>query len=354
MSTPSPSEQVTNEISTIQTKIGWMQDSARLKAVLDAVEDLQTNVNNMPQRISKLRTNGYVFEKTLENQATALVRQWSEIHPALVTQINIQSSALQGSLRAIELIMTQLNGMGANPVAQRSLIASINSDLDMLEDKVRSAEATVNGMYDAFNQQTNIFKHHLDDLDYLFIQLAEARFTLLPTEAGLRAVKAVWCKEARERDDDPEGVFYLTDQRLLFEQKEEVATKKILFITTAKQKVQELKWEIPVALIDDIKASKQGMLKNEDHLEISFKEGAAHQSIHMHIWQDNIEWVHLLNRAKNREFDADRAVAIDQAEVAKVKTAPSKCPSCGANFDQVILRGQDSIKCEFCGFMVRL
>jgi hypothetical protein len=354
MSTPSPSDQVANEISALQAKIGWMQDSARLKTVLDATEELQTDVNNMPMRVSQLRTSGYVFEKNLENQAAALVRQWNEIHPALVTQINIQSSALQGSLRAIELIMAQLNGIGANPSAQRSLISTINSDMNILEDKVRSAEGTVNGMYDAFKQQTNIFKHHLDDIDYLLTQLADARFALLPTEGGLRAVKAVWCKETRERDDDPEGVLYVTDQRLLFEQKEEIATKKVLFITTAKQKVHELKWEIPVALIDDIKPSKQGMLKNEDHLEISFKYGAAYPSVHMHIWQDSNEWMDLLNRAKNRYFDADRAISIDQTEVAKIKAAPAKCPSCGANFGQVILRGQDSIKCEYCGFIVRL
>ena len=45
------------------------------------------------------------------------------------------------------------------------------------------------------------------------------------------------------------GVLFLTDQRLLFEQKEEVVTKKVLFIATEKQKVQALAWEIPVANI---------------------------------------------------------------------------------------------------------
>ena len=39
-------------------------------------------------------------------------------------------------------------------------------------------------------------------------------------------VKAVWTKDGKEDKSDPEGTLYLTDQRLLFEQKEEVATKK--------------------------------------------------------------------------------------------------------------------------------
>ena len=226
--------------------------------------------------------------------------------------------------------------------------------MEMLEDQVRSAENTVNGMYNSFEQQVNILDTHLDEIDYMLAQLAEAKFSLLPTEGGLRAIKAVWCKDVKERDDDPEGVLYLTDQRLLFEQKEQVATKKILFITTEKKLVQELRWEIPVQLIDEITPSKQGMLKNEDHLDIRYKTGAALGSTHLHIWQDSNQWLQLLNRAKAHDFDQDRAIAIDQAVVDKIKTLPSQCPSCGANMGQVVLRGQDSIKCEYCGFLIRL
>ena len=354
MATTSPVEQIASEISALQTKVGWMQDSVRLKNALDAVEDLQTSVNSMPQHIAELRTKGYVFEKDMEAQAIDFSRQWNELHPSLVMQMNLQSSSLQGSLRSIELKMTQLDGLRTNPIAARSLITSIESEMSMLEDKVRSAENTVNGMYDSFNNQVYVLKRHLDQIDYLLTQLAEARFTLLPTEGGIMAVKAVWCKDVKERDDDPEGILYLTDQRLMFEQKEEVATKKILFITTEKQKVQELKWEIPVALIQDVKPSKQGLLKNEDHLDIRFGEGASLESTHLHIWQEGNEWLQLLNRAKTKDFDKGRAVAVDQAEVAKVKSIPAQCPSCGGNVDQVILRGQDNVKCEYCGFVIRL
>lgn len=353
MSTPTPVDQIASEISSLQTRIGWMQDSVRLNNTLNAVEVLQTTVNGMQQRVVNLRTNGYVFEKALEAQAADFSRQWSTLHPPLITQINLQSSDLQGSIHSIELQMTQVNSVCTNPSAARPLISSIQNELDILENKVRSAEGTVGSMYDSFNNQVTVVKNHLDDIDYMLTQLAEAKFTLLPTEGGLRAVKAVWCRDVKEHDDDPEGVLYLTDQRLLFEQKEEVATKKILFITTAKQKVQELKWETPVVAIDEVNPSKQGMLKNEDHLDIRFKEGAAFESTHLHIWQEGSEWLQLLNRAKTKDFDRDRAVAIDQVEIAKAKTIPAQCPACGANLDQVILRGQDSIKCEFCGFVIR-
>jgi hypothetical protein len=118
--------------------------------------------------------------------------------------------------------------------------------------------------------------------------------------------------------------------------------------------VQNLLVEAPAALLDTVTTSKAGMLKNEDHIEIRFQSGAPVQTAHFHIWQDCATWQGLLNRAKSKEFDKDRAVAIDQAEVDKVKAAPTQCPSCGATISVVVLRGQDSLKCEYCGAVIRL
>jgi hypothetical protein len=61
-----------------------------------------------------------------------------------------------------------------------------------------------------------------------------------------------------------------------------------------------------------------------------------------------------INRARSKFYDGDRAVAIDQGAVDKVKAAPAQCPSCGGNINQPVLRGQDSLTCEYCGFVIRL
>lgn len=354
MATPSPAQQLANDISALQSKIGSLQQSVRLTEARDEVEDLQTKVNSAAQRIAGLRQKGYVFEKKLEEQASDLVKQWAAVYPSLNQQINLQASSLQASIRPIESQMTQLSLAARNPIAARPLLTTIQSQVKMLEDKVSAAEKTINGMYNQIDSQVQQLGRHLDEVEYMLTNLAEASFRLLPTEGGVAAVKAVWCKSGKEQKGDPEGVLFLTDQRILFEQKQEVATKKVLFIATEKQKVQSLQWEVPVAVLDQVATSKQGMLKNEDHIDIRFQPGASLQSAHLHIWQDCEMWQALLNRAKEKEFDKDRAVAIDQAEVDKVKAAPTKCPTCGAIMNAVILRGQDSIKCEYCGAVIRL
>ncbi len=351
MTTPSPAQQIADNIRALQTRIGWLQDSVRLAKVRDAVEDLQTTVNGMGQCIANLRQRGYVFEKELENQATNLVQQWALLYPNLQMQINTQSATLMNALRPIEMQMPQLN---AAPAIAQSRLNSMRAAIDTLEDQVKSVERTIGGMYDQFDKQVYQTRKHLDEVEWMLTQLAEASFRLLPTEAGIMAVKAVWCKTGKEQKDDPEGVLYLTDQRFIFEQKEEIATKKVLFIATEKQKVQGLQLEAPVALVDNVQTSKAGLLKNEDHIEIRFASGAPVQIAHFHIWQDCATWQGLINRAKSKDFDQARAVAIDQAEVEKVKAAPTQCPACGGAINQQVLRGQDTIKCEFCGNVIRL
>jgi uncharacterized coiled-coil protein SlyX len=308
----------------------------------------------MAQRVASLRTRGYFFEKDLENQAQSFVESWALRYPNLQAQINMQSSTLMNSLRPIEMRMPQLAAAASNPGMARGLLTSIQSAVSQLESKVSAAEQTIEGMYDQFNKQVYTTTKHLDEIEYLVAQLAEASFQLLPSEGGIAAVKAVLCKTGKEQKGDPEGVLYLTDQRIIFEQKEEIATKKVLFVVTQKEKVQKLQLEAPVALVDKVETSKQGFLKNEDHIEIRFASGASVEMAHFHIWQDNAAWQALINRAKSKDFDKGRAVAVDQAEVDKVKAAPTQCPSCGGNLTTVVMRGMDSITCEYCGFVIRL
>jgi uncharacterized coiled-coil protein SlyX len=354
MATTDPVQQMAEEIHGLQSRIGDLQEHVRLTSTQSAVSDLNASVNGLVQRLVSLRTRGYVFEKDLENQAQALVSSWGLLFPNLQTQLNQQSAQLVNSLRPIEMQMPQLTAAAGNPAVARGFLGTIQSAVSMLEDKVSAAEKTIEGLYDQFSNQVSTFTRHLDEIEYMVTQLAEATFQLLPTEGGIAATKAVWCKTGKEQKDDPQGVLFLTDQRLLFEQKEEIVTKKVLFVATEKKKVQQLQLECPVSLVDMVDADKQGLLKNEDHIGMNFTSGAQVAMAHFHIWQDNAMWQALINRAKSKDFDKNRAVALDQSAVDKVKAAPAQCPSCGGNLTKPVLRGQDSITCEYCGFVIRL
>jgi hypothetical protein len=97
------------------------------------------------------------------------------------------------------------------------------------------------------------------------------------------------------------------------------------------------------------------MFKNEDWLELILATGSFSRETRMHLdGQDSMEWQKLINRVKTREIEADRAFAVDQAAVEKARSAPSQCPNCNGAITKPVLRGQETLTCEFCGTVIRL
>ena len=354
MTTQSLAEQVKNDIQSLQSSLRELQSAVRLSDIRDSVEDLQTSVKGMDRRIASLRERGYAFEKDLEKKAADFAEQWAGIAPDIKAQIEKEARNLERSLRPLETQITRLAGQAGAPAALRQSVSKLKPQVDALESRVEAAERSIRGTYDQISGDVQKVKSHLTKLEWMLGELAEASFELLATESGIMAVKAVWAKDGKERKDEPEGVLYLTDQRILFEQKEKVATKKVLFVTTEKKLVQELLWEAPVALIEESKASKEGFMNKDDFIEVQFGSGAPFDVAHLHIWQSGNDWKALLKRAKAKEFDATRAIEIDEETAEKVKDAPTECPSCGGAINQVVLRGMESITCEYCGTVIRL
>jgi hypothetical protein len=183
--------------------------------------------------------------------------------------------------------------------------------------------------------------------------MEQASFGLIATEAPVEAVPANWKKP--DDKDGVEGVLFLTDQRLIFEQKEEVATKKVLFITTEKQKVQALQWEVPLAQIEQAMGSKKGFMGKDDFLTITCVSGAAFRSAEIHLKGETGEaWQGFIGRVKSGEIAKERTVPVDVKAVEAAASAPTKCATCGATITQTIMRGQTEITCEFCGSKIRL
>lgn len=352
---PSPQEKLKADISRAQSDLNSLQTSVRLTTIRDQVEDLHTTVGGLDQRVKDLRAKGYVFDRELESRAAALLQQWTPLQPTVINLANEQAARLDAEMRGIESLMMQLTSRSNNPSLAAPFLGQVQSAITTMENKVRSAESAVRGAYDQFQSNLTKVTAQLQRMEKMLAWFASASFTLGAAEYAVNAVEAVWAPNGKEDRDDPKGQLFLTDQRILFEQNQEIAKKKVLFITTEKEKVQKLLFEFPVVLVNDVTTSKQGFLKNEDHLDIRLDAGGPFPTCHLHIFnQPCEEWDALLGKVKGGELDADRVVAVSAEVLEKVKNAPAKCPTCGGTINKPVLRGQDTIKCDYCGSIIRL
>ncbi len=342
-----PAEQLNRDIASTRSEITRLVDEVKLTSVRNTYSTLDSAIANLPLRVQKVRARKYAFNKILETQAEEFQKQWALKRSHVLNQITTESNALQSQLRVLE--------SRAAGIANSAAVKMLQSDITNFKARVSASKRAVTDLFDNLNNEVNKVQSQMSQIEKTLDLAESACFGFLPTESVVRAVKALWTRDEQEDKTDPKGILFLTDQRLLFEQREEIATKKVLFVTTERKKVQELLFEVPVFSITSVQATKQGMLKNEDWLTLEFESGAFARGAKIHLDGQNCdEWQKLITQVKSRELDSDRAIEIDSQAVEKAKAAPVICPFCGGSITKPVLRGMDSIKCDFCGNVIKL
>ena len=340
------SDETRAKLDELQDQLGDLQESLLLTGAHNDMGDLETTLALLPAEIEQLRTRGYVFRSFLENKVNVLAEQWEEIDSRVSREVSRRQRELEREAGVAESALRQATSGRASQVARAE------SAIETLERKVRAAQSAVGAMYETLQQNVNQTQSQVEQIRWLLDQVDEACFPLYPAEDPVMACQAQYMETKKE---GPKGVLYLTDERLIFEQKEEKATKKVLFITTDKEKVQQLIFEVPVGQIEEVKSSQKGFLGHKEMLELLFAPEADLSGATLRLrGTDNEEWAGLIGRVRSEEIVKERTRPKDEAVVEAARAAPTKCPTCGATLSVEIVRGMREITCEYCGSVIRL
>ena len=334
-----------------------LQPKLMLTQVNDDLEDIDGAIQALPANIENIRDRGYVFKSYLERKVATLTSQWQELRPQVQAAVATQAQQLR-----IEA------GHVQNTLNRRQLATNA---LSTLETKIGATLRNLEGMYDTLDTNVNQTQQQIDDISWTLQQIEQACFGLSPTEAPVEAVPATWMVGGKDKDGIA-GVLYLTDQRVIFEQKEEVATKKVLFFATEKQKVQELMWQIPVGQVAKAVGSKRGFMNKDDYLSLTAAQGASFtdkdgqpvrsadafarplETIEIHLnGETGEDWQAFIGRVRSGEIDKERTTPVEPEAIEAVSNAPTKCSTCGATINQPIQRGQRELTCQYCGSVNR-
>jgi len=341
------SEETRAELDNLQDQFGDLQESMLLTSAHNEMADIEMALSLLPAEIEELRTRGYVFRSFLENKVNVMSEQWEEMHDRVSREITRRTQELERDSDTAESALRQTMSGSASQVARA------RSAIDTLESKARAAQSAVEAIYEPLQQNVNQTRAQVEQIRWLLDEIDEASFQLYPAEDPITACQAQYMEREKE---GPEGLLYLTDGRLIFERKEEVATKKVLFITTEKETVQELIFDVPIGQVEEVKASdKKKFLGHKEMLELLFAPEAdlSGATLRLH-GADNEEWVGLIGRVKSGEIAKERTQPKDEAVVEAARAAPTKCTTCGATLDVEIVRGMQEITCEYCGTVIRL
>mgnify|MGYP000847474172 FL=1 len=319
---------------------------------------MTSSVNALDEQISSLRARGYCFGRGWEDQAGALSAQWS-------AQRAQATRTLEGERQVLLSAVQEVSDLVDRASRQPALIETAEGRASNLESRIREAGYRVEGVFDKTKESVEQLRDELEGVEFLMDSLESASFKLYPEEHGAMVSKAAWLPKGTEAI---EGLLFLTDSRLMFEQREEVATKKILFITTEKKLIQELLWQAPVGGVEVLEAQdKKAFLSHKEMLTLRLDSNDAPPEVTVELkGADNEAWSRFIRRVQEGQLEAERydvapsaeaelsgAAEAPEAAAATSSSLPTRCPSCGAPFP-TIYKGMQQITCGYCGAVTRL
>jgi predicted nucleic acid-binding Zn-ribbon protein len=294
---------ISPQVNSLQNSLSDLQERSSFNDIQESINRVDADLNHAISLLESAREKGYLYQNDLEKIAYETMDRWQAVRDQVAAAALQRSTAMQTRLMPLSGQVNRLNAVLGNPGAATPLISNTQSQVNALINEVGTIESNLRGMYSSVEENTSTLNSRLSNIHWALTQLAEAKFK---PENGENLVMAVPARWDQPGDDDPEGVLYLTDRSLIFERKEKVATKKVLFITVAKELVQEVLIKQPAASVQEVKAANRGLFGHHDYVETAFSDPKL-GSVPFHLnGQPSAQWVEWIQAVKSGAIQNDR------------------------------------------------
>ncbi|MGD8751374.1 MAG: hypothetical protein PVG14_08120 [Anaerolineales bacterium] len=304
LNTKAAHAEIATEVATLQDSISDLESRGSYQRIESDIAELDKDLNHVLTLLESARAKGYAYQSDLEDIAYKAMDQWQSIREQVEDKVQHHAKLMQRNLSGLNNQIKRLNASVQNPKRASSLLQNTETQINDLLSELQATERILQENY--HDIQTEVFQLNtrLTDIHWALDQLSDADFKLDRGEDLVMAVPARWDQEGK---DDPEGVLYLTNQRFIFERKEKIATKKVLFITTSSELVQEIMIDQSLTDLENVKAINKGLFGHQDFIEVDFTVSGL-EGINLHIdGQNSDDWKNLIEKAKSGVIESERA-----------------------------------------------
>ncbi len=269
-----------------------LAESAGLSSAADALAGLGRQAENLRKHAQELQSKGYAASGPLGAAITALTGLADKAGTLGGARLNAYRGALNDEAAALSAAVTSAGS------ADEAAVAAFNTAASALEAQVRHAQSDLDALTAPLNKAFYDFDRHLS-----LIALAAEAWSEFSGQRGagesvVIAAEAEWVG-GKGRDEAPDGILYLTNGRLIFEQKEKVGKTLGFF---GGKKVQEVEWAFDLPAISAVRAKNAGLLGGKDMLYV--EHGGQEYTIEVKGRATNDDWAGYIERAKSGAFIA--------------------------------------------------
>ncbi|MBK8020174.1 MAG: hypothetical protein IPK19_01820 [Chloroflexi bacterium] len=341
----------TARLSTLRLEFETVFRDATLHDLANEISELTRKVTSLPADIERIRSRGYVFAAYLEQKSGVLSHRWEESRRDAQRIVDTEAFRLRDDTERLRKAVERAETLSLKPGALERELPDLDNELRLVKGMLTDAQNRVRALYSTLSTDTNQTMAQIQNITWVLDERDEASFPFLAEEGVFLAAKAEWQASGRGKDD-PDGILILTDQRLIFEQKETTGKKLGLF---GGKKTQELEWAIPLHQVESVKAENKGLFGGKDLLHFVFAAGAplAEATVEVKGGVQCKFWAAQIERMTSGDVNDERAIPADPEVVEALRSAPAACPACGGTLPQLVAN-QRQIDCDYCGHVIRI
>jgi len=303
LKTSAAPDELSAELASLERSLKKIQSDADFEDITTDVSEVETLLQRVIELLESARDNGYRYQNDLEKLTYQAAGDWEKASPQVFQSIKRASRDMDRELKKLDSQVQRLNANIYSAKAAENHLRTTQTEANELLTKQADTARKIESKYSDIENQLYKLESRLTDIHWAIDQLDESQFNLQTGEDLIMAVPTRWDKEGK---DDPEGILFLTNQNIIFERKEKVATKKVLFITTSSELVQEVLLEQSLSTVKSYHAESKGLFGHQDFLSIDFSEKQL-GSVSFHLdGQDSKMWAELIKQVKSGAIENER------------------------------------------------
>ena len=328
--------EVLAQLDALSGRVRQAQDALEMTEFSREIDNIEKTIRKLPSEVEKIRSRGYAFRSFMENKAEVMDNRIGEARRSVESTIRNETSKMRDDLAEV------------NNLLEQQQADELESAMSSLESKIEAAKTHIRGSYADLRADADHMRKQIEEINWFCDRKDEASFDFMAGESLFLAAKAQW----DENKDKPEGFIFLTDQRIVFEQKQKVGKRMGMF---GGKEVHEMKWEIPLNQVEKVDPENKGMFGGKDMLNFSLGSGAPYGALVVEVkgGVDCKFWAKQIDRMINGDATDERAIEPDPEMIERLREAPTECHVCGGKLPMLVA-GQNQMECGYCGSVIRI
>jgi hypothetical protein len=329
-----PSDNFSNRRTSINIELNSL--SRRTQNIPSRVNQLDNDIKEISTRLKRVRNNRYYSQRNIEKMAEELHGKWNPVSSSIQTLSVDNTNAVLNRQKDFE---TKINQTDSITDLERYAyqLSDLSRDVNNIESIIQAR------LYD-YQSDFNAINNELITAEETISNLSNTSIDWKNNEHPIIAIKT------HDLTNDIHGILTFTNLRILFEEVKEVVIRKNLLFATEKKTTKEVVLNQPIGSIDEIEKGKVGFFKGAG-LFFKFKPQTGLDELKIDTsGNEDEKIIHFYQYIISGEAEKELTPIQKEADPG----APIKCPNCSAPYGEEVLIGQTSVKCIYCGTVIKL